>query len=552
LEPVQVFSSYLELKMVKYTPVEPKKKILEPMELTLQKTAVFQDTALPTGTSLAGLSALVQAFNVQAPVREPTCISEQNIKGHIKEDRGWRIYSKRYELEPTVEAHLNFAMRYENIDLLVLKRVFLALPAEAVEQYVRSAPTSVLTRRAWYLYEFLTGKTLTVPDAPNVTSVDLLDTDKYFTKSSGTLSRRHKVRDNLLGTARFCPIIRKTEALKAYVDIDLSKSALAVIGRVSKAVIARAASFLLLADSQASFQIEGERPPRNRIERWGRAVMQSGKNPLSLDELIRLHGILIEDNRFVQGGVRTEGVFLGERTHDGEPLPEFIGAKPDDLADLMKSLIETNIIMKEGGLDPVLQAAASAFGFVYVHPFADGNGRLHRCLIHHTLSDRQFTPPGMLFPVSAVMLDWIDRYRETLQAHSARLMEYIEWTPTPKGNVEVLNDTADLYRFFDCTQVAEFLYSCVKRTIESDLPREIDYLTRRDEAVRDIMNLVEMPDLMAEQFVLFVHRNGGTLPNKRRKREFVALKEEELLELEEIVRDAFDGFEYPVAHSGSE
>ncbi|MBX9694963.1 MAG: hypothetical protein K2Z81_21440 [Cyanobacteria bacterium] len=56
------------------------------------------------------------------------------------------------------------------------------------------------------------------------------------------------------------------------------------------------------------------------------------------------------------------------------------------------------------------------------------------------------------------------------------------------------------------------------------------------------MNLVEMPDLLTEQFVLFVHRNGGKLPNKRRKREFIALKEEELWELEEVVRDAFDGF----------
>ncbi|MCA0314566.1 MAG: Fic family protein [Candidatus Melainabacteria bacterium] len=513
------------------------------MDLPIQKPALFQGVTLPSGTTLAGLSALVHAFNVQAPVRQSSCITEQNIKGHIKEERGWKIYSKRYELEPTVQAHLNFAMRYENIDLLVLKRVFISLPAEAIEQYVLSAPNSVLTRRAWYLYELLTGNMLAVPDAPNVTSVDLLDTDKYFTKASGTLSRRHKVRDNLLGTARFCPIIRKTELLKTLVESNLSKSALSIIGRVSKSVVSRAASFLLLADSQASFQIEGERPARNRIERWGRAIMQAGKNPLSVEEIIRLHGILIEDNRFVQGGLRTDGVFLGEHTADGEPLPEFIGAKPDALADLMNSLIEANTIMKEGGLDPVLQAAATAFGFVYVHPFADGNGRLHRCLIHHTLSDRQFTPPGMLFPVSSVMLDWIDKYRETLQSHSARLMEFIEWEPAAKGNIHVLNDTADLYRYFDCTESAEFLYSCVRRTVEADLPREIDYLTRRDQAVREVMNVVEMPDLIAEQFVLFVHRNGGTLPKNRREREFVALKEEELIALEEIVRDAFDGFD---------
>src|SRR5271154_2744543 len=122
------------------------------MKLLLQKPAVFQEWALPLGTSLAGLSALVHAFKVQAPVRNPACISEQNIKGHVKEYRAWRVYSKRHELEPTIEAHLNFAMRYEHIDLLVLKRIFLALPAEAVAQYVCSAPTSISTRRAWYFY----------------------------------------------------------------------------------------------------------------------------------------------------------------------------------------------------------------------------------------------------------------------------------------------------------------------------------------------------------------------------------------------------------------
>ena len=46
-----------------------------------------------------------------------------------------------------------------------------------------------------------------------------------------------------------------------------------------------------------------------------------------------------------------------------------------------------------------------------------------------------------------------------------------------------LTDTADLYRYFDCTQAAEFLYACVQRTVEHDLPKEIDYLRRLDEAM---------------------------------------------------------------------
>jgi len=103
------------------------------------------------------------------------------------------------------------------------------------------------------------------------------------------------------------------------------------------------------------------------------------------------------------------------------------------------------------------------------------------------LAERKFTPTGMVFPVSSVMLDRIEDYGKALRAHSGPLMPHIDWRPTPNRNVEVLNDTADLYRFFDCTDEAEFLYSCVARTVERDLPEKIDYLRRHDEAMRRIM-----------------------------------------------------------------
>jgi hypothetical protein len=306
--------------------------------------------------------------------------------------------------------------------------------------------------------------------------------------------------------------------------------------------VARAASFMLLADSRASFEIEGERPPRNRLERWGRAILQAGRNRLTLDEILRLQQILIEDSRFVHPGLRTDGVFLGERDHSGDPLPEFIGARPADLDDLMAGLLQANDRMRDDGLDAVLKAAATSFGFVYIHPFQDGNGRLHRCLIHHVLADRNFTPPGMVFPVSSVMLDRINDYRTTLQAHSGPLMPFIAWRPTPERNVEVTNDTADLYRYFDCTAEAEFLYSCVRRTVEEDLPREIDYLRRHDDAIRRIMDVVEMPDRLAGNLVLYIRQNNGVLSKRRREGEFNQLREDEVELIEGIVRDAFEGF----------
>ncbi|MDP2388710.1 MAG: Fic family protein, partial [Acidobacteriota bacterium] len=221
---------------------------------------------------------------------------------------------------------------------------------------------------------------------------------------------------------------------------------------------------------------------------------------------------------------------------------EFIGARAQDLADLMAGMLAANDRMRDDGLDPVLQAAATAVGFVYVHPFADGNGRLHRCLIHHVLAERRFTPTGMVFPVSSVMLDRIDDYRTTLQGHSGALMPFIEWRPTLDRNVEVMNDTADLYRYFDCTQAAEFLFACVQRTVDEDLPREIDYLRRHDLALQRIMETVEMPDRIAEDLVMFIRENNGTLSKNRREREFIQLTDDEVQRIERIVADAFDGF----------
>lgn len=504
----------------------------------------FQDHRLPPDARLVGLAALTHTFGVAAPVRHPSCVSTQHVRGGIKEASPWRLFDKRYEPGDQLGAHLEFAMRHEDLDLPVLKRVLEAIPVADFESFVGSTPTGVAHRRLWFLYEHLLGRTLNVPDAPKVQAVEVLDPARYVTVP-GEISSRHKVRNNLLGTPAFCPLIRRTTTLEAFQTQALSKQAHETLGQVSSQMLMRAASFMLQADSRASFAIEGERPPKNRLERWGRAVIEAGRRPLGLDELERLHRTLIGDDRFVNIGLRQDGVFLGERDRDGDPLPEFIGAPPEHLATLMAGLFACNDRMKDSGVDAVLQAAALAFGFVYIHPLEDGNGRIHRCLIHQVLADRQFTPSGVVFPVSSVMAERIDTYRHTLQAHSAPLMPYIEWRPTPKGNVEITNDPIDLYRYFDCTENAEFLYRCVARTIEHDLPNELDYLQRHDQAMNQLMDYVAISDRQADDFILFVRQNGGRFPQRRREGPLGKLTPEEIEGMEAIVNEAFGSTSLP-------
>ncbi len=510
------------------------------MSLEFEQPAIFQGRLVPAGSRLVGFAALVHGLNLQAPVRALSCVSESHVRGSRRQENDWQLFDKRYWPGDQATDHIGFALRHENMDLLILKRAFEAIDENAMVEYITSAPTGVDTRRSWFLYETLTRKQLDLEDAGMVRSVDVLDPKSYFT-SEARLSRRHRVRDNLLGDGNYVPVLRRTRKLEEFLKRNLAEKAAETIGRTGSHLVARAASFLLLADSRASFEIEGERPLRCRLERWGQAVLQAGKNELSTEELIRLQSVVIQDSRFTRKGLRYHGVFVGERDPIGYPLPEFIGARPDQLEGLLAGLIAANERMRHGMLDPVLQAAATAFGLVYIHPFEDGNGRVHRCLIHHVLAERKFTPPGMIFPVSSVMLDRIDDYRATLQGHTAPLMDYIDWLPTPDHNVTVKNDTGDLYRLFDCTEAAEFLYECVARTVEHDLPKEIDCLRRHDETQRRIMEAVEMPDRLAQNLIMFMRQNHGKLGRRRREKEFVDLTDDEVAMVEQIYRDVFGG-----------
>ena len=84
--------------------------------------------------------------------------------------------------------------------------------------------------------------------------------------------------------------------------------------------------------------------------------------------------------------------------------------------------------MEAGAVPPVIQAAAIAYGFVFLHPFEDGNGRIHRFLIHNILARRGFTPESVMFPISAVMLKNPSDYDASLDAFSRQFMPLVEYT----------------------------------------------------------------------------------------------------------------------------
>lgn len=458
----------------------------------------------------------------------------------ILEEAGWRILTPRHAPRPTLEGHLTFALKYEGLDLAVLKRLFMKVGGRNIETLARDTPTGSYARRLWFLYEWLTGEQLDLPDAKAGRYVPVIDPDQQCAVP-GLTSSRHRVKNNLPGTPDFCPLVFRTDALKRFQALDLPARAREIVASVPRDLLARTAAFLLLKDSKSSYAIEGERPPQDRVQRWGRAIGEAGRQALDLEELLRLQKIVIGDARFTKLGLRAEGGFVGEHDRDTRmPLPDHISARHEDLSGLIGAMIDFDRGPARE-LDPVVAAAVLAFGFVYVHPFEDGNGRIHRYLMHHVLAQRGFNPPGVVFPISAAILAQIDEYRRVLNSHSTRLLPVIEWAPTDRFNVRVGNDTGDFYRFFDATPHAEFLYASVRKTIEDDLPYEADFLRRYDQFRQLVMDIIDMPDRMVDLLFRFLHQNEGRLSNRAREREFDALTDAEVRRIKGIYQKTFGG-----------
>jgi hypothetical protein len=488
--------------------------------------------------SYAGYAALIQKYDLKVPL--PDNLSAIGAKHKLYKKDRWQVFTPRHEPDDTLFGHLVFALRYEGIELAVLKSLFAQIEAEEIVQIVKNEPTGAYSRRVWFLYEWLLDEMVDLPDI-EVGNFAFLVNNKLQYAGYSSRSRRHRVNNDLPGRRGFCPMIRRTETLEGYIAQDLSSRAEENVGKTRADLINRAAAFLELKDSKASFEIEGEAPPQQKLTRWARIIGEAGKAALTLDELESLQSIVIQDDRFTMPGLRNQGGFVGEHDRRTQmPIPDHISAKPDDLMALSNGMLESYELLKQTEFEPVLMAAMIAFGFVFIHPFEDGNGRIHRYLIHHILAETRFVSGRLVLPVSAVIQDRIEEYRQVLEAYSKPRLDFIEWQPTPEGNVHVTNETIDLYRYFDATRQAEFLYSCVETTVNETLPAEIKYLERHDRLASIISSFIDMPNAKVNLLINFLEQGQGKLSKRARSNEFARLTAEECRVIEDRYGEVFD------------
>lgn len=445
-------------------------------------------------------------------------------------------YPKSYETDGSITGDLRFALRYEPLDLRVLAAAFREIDPEEITSWVRREPTGAYSRRAWFFYEKLTGRRLDLPDVQAGSYVPALDPRRHFVADRQN-SPRHRVIDNLLGGHGMCVTVRRTAKLTELIAARTDEEAKRLVASYDPTTLMRAVSYLYTKETRSSFAIEGESAGSSRAARFVAALQHAADiDPFDKEALVELQRVIVEP-RYASSDWRTSQNFVGETLSGYRERVHFISPKPEDVPSLMAGWSEMGRRLMDGSVDPVVAAAAIAFAFVFVHPFEDGNGRIHRFLIHSVLARRRFGPSGIIFPVSASIVRDKRLYDEALESFSRPLLDCIDWHFNSNNDLIVENETADLYRYFDATLLAEYLYDRVADTVKVDLAEELGFVAVYDRAFAAVRDVIELPDRRASLFVRLCMQNGGRL-SKRRRNDFQELSDDEIARLEEAVQGA--------------
>ena len=493
------------------------------------------------GIRLAGYAALVEQYGIDViPNWHKSMIAPSGT--HRVESTGSVVtetYPSIYWPGGMLSDQLEFALKYDGTNLAILDSLFQVISSDDVLAYVTSRPTGKYARRVWFLYELLTGRTLPMNDLTQGNYIDLLEPSEYYTVSSPRFVRRQRVKDNLPGDGRFCPTIRRTDALRAYEQVDLHARCKKIVDNYSPQLLKRAMSYLYTKETKSSFEIEHIKPDSTRTERFI-ALLQTAESEDFCEKtrLIDLQNRIV-DPRFQDSDYRTNQNYVGETISPQREKVHYICPKTEDLAELMAGLIAAHKRMETGNVSAVAQAAAIAYGFVFLHPFEDGNGRIHRFLIHNILARRGVTPTGIIFPVSAAMLRNPTCYDASLESFSRPLMPLVDYSLDEEGRMTVQNETSRWYKFIDMTPQTEALYQLIEQTIDTDLVMELAFLSNYDQTKEAIQDIVDMPDRKIDLFIQACLQNNGRLSVRKRASHFNFLQDTEIARMESAIQASY-------------
>lgn len=502
-----------------------------------------------------GFKALADRYGIALgqPLRVASIIGTVRVtrdNGDYIENR----YPPSYRPTDDFAGHFEFGLKYEEIHLEFFARLFAAVGPEPIEAWCRQAPFGQYARRAGFLYEWLTGRRLDVPDVSNGRYFDAVSAQDYLVRTRPLRVRRWRVNDNLPGTPDFCPVIRRTPEVQEALQFDLAGSLGELDREFGADILMRTASWLTFKESRASFLIEKEADQTDRIQRFAHVIAQYCghiDNPLSDASLHTLQAAILGEDA-IGLGLRYSPVFVGQAAMR-EDIVHYIAPPFEALPELLDGLKTFESATR--GAEPLARAAALAFGFVYIHPMRDGNGRIHRFLINDTLIRDGAVPDGVILPVSATITSSIDfraGYDRTLEvfskpfmqryATSYRFGEITSYEDGVQSNFifDDYDDACFTWRYPDMTEHVLYTARVVEHTVRREMADEARVLMVFQRAQERLKEVLEMPDQDANRIIRSLKENGWQVSGKLKKM-YPLLEDASRAErIVEAVRSAFE------------
>lgn len=452
-----------------------------------------------------------------------------------------RTFKSKYDVnKDTPLAHLEFALKYDDLNLAFINEVFSLLDHQIISDYITQKPNRKYPRIIGFLYEFTRKKEIDVK-ITTTNYEDILDESRYITGDI-VKNSKWKVNDNLLGTDEFCPIIRKTTELTALLEWNIEQAIENLKHEYSPEIFKRASYYLYKKESKSSSEIEKEEPSKNRMDKFIALLEEAGQKDfeesLSEKELVRLQNVIV-DPRYADSSFRNFQNYVGQTLRDYSQKVHYVCPPPQFVKSLMMGV--TNLNKKNTTTDTIIKATMVSFGYVYIHPFEDGNGRIHRFLIHDILVREGVVPNSTILPVSAQILAHMDEYDSTLETLSKAVERKANYDLNESGEMKVKNasEIEALYRFPDLTTHTIFLTRTIQTTVNKDVPEELLFLQCYDELKNEIRNVVDMPDKKIDHMILFLHQNKGKLASRKRKH-YEELDDSEIEQMEEAYHQVFE------------
>ncbi|MDO8787150.1 MAG: Fic family protein [Sulfuritalea sp.] len=448
-------------------------------------------------------------------------------------------YPPQYAPASDAVGHLEFALKHEYVDLCLLRDVFLNCGAAPIEAAIRARPTGRYTRLLGFFYEFTTGQTLDPGLEIGGNYTDALVADECFVSPTPRRNKRWRVWDNLLGDSRYCPMVRRTPAIVEGLAMPLQDELRGLVADFPPELFRRASDYLYLKETRSTYGIENEAmPPADRTRRFVALLRSAGEGNLagllSEAELVKRQSLIV-DPRYAVPTFRENHNYVGEQRPDYSQRLHYICPPPQWMGSLVAGLAHS--AQRSGGLPALVQAATVAFGFVFIHPFEDGNGRLHRFLIHDLLHRGGFVADNVMLPVSATMLRHMPDYDATLEHYSRPLLDgWLAYEMDEEGALTITNpeQVEGYYRYPDLTAQTEYLIRTVALSIREDFAEELRFLRGYDAARAAIREIVDLPDRRLDLLLRLLHQTGGRLA-KAKRQQFAEIADEEL----ERIRTAF-------------